>query len=621
VPDAPAETEGATRADASSTIQTGADPVRAGGTSRLARVVDVLAMAVAAAGVAAALHGLELIVAYYALGELVWVSRDFVWMSPIAYTLVMLLPAAVFVVVALVAPRRWVRTAAAFVFTAAAVFGALLPYPQIARAASLVLALGAGYQVSRLVHRDPVRWARRARNVALGGAALVAVLAVALPGFTAWGERRRLSALPTPAGGPHVLLIILDTVRAASMSLNGYDEPTTPNLQRWAADGVAFDWAFSPAPWTLPSHASVFTGRWAGETQADWKVRLDERDSTLAEIFGARGYATAGFVGNMHYTSWDSGLSRGFARWDDYRRSWRQLVRSSSYTQTAMYNRLVGADAVGHVVNALLHPDLSIDMKHTFDHKDGSEVSAQFLDWQRSVGRRPFFAFLNYFDGHQPYTYTPEFRKFRRQGSGSPAYRAAIAYLDAQVDSVLRVLRERGALDSTIVVVTSDHGELFNEHGLSGHAHNLYKNVLHVPLLLRAPGRAPGGVRVPEPVSLRDLGATILDVAGARAPFPGTSLGAHWPASADSNRTANGAATSAAVSEVSQAPNVDVHYPTARGAMKGLATSDLHYIRNGDGVEELYDFAHDPQEERNLASAPEHADALRRMRDVVNRFK
>ena len=574
------------------------------------RALEVLAIAISVGIGAGWMHALELTVARHLQHQLVWFSRDFIWMSPIAYTLVLLPAALILAGAALVWRSSRVQDVSVFSLSCVAVFGVLLPYSQVARIAALVLAAGASLQFARVASAAPERWRLRFQRFALGGTALVALMALALPRWRERTANRAISALPassTPAPPPNVLLIILDTVRAASMSLYGGPDSTTPRLEQWASDATVFDAAYAVAPWTLPSHASLFTGRYAGEVTADWKNPLDRSDSTLAELFRGRGYATGGFMANMHYTAWDSGLGRGFVTYLDYRRSWLQLIRSSAWTQTTLFDQLRAATSLGEAASAVLHPDLSIDIKHSFNRKTAREVTQQFLSWHAGIGQHPFFAVLNYFDAHQPYHAPPEFQRFANDSSGRARYHAAIAYLDASVDSVLQELRRRGALDNTVVVVTSDHGELFDEHGLSGHAHDLYRNVLHVPLLLRFPPSVPAGIRVSAAVSLRDVPATILGLTAlAGASVPGRSLSGFW-----TNAAVGG---SPALAEVTRAPNVDHTYPTSKGPMKALLDDSTHYIRNGDNTEELYRFRDDTSEASNLAASSNIPAALMRAR-------
>lgn len=541
------------------------------------------------------LHGAELLVAHYGLGQLAWFSREFAWMAPIAYALVLLPGAAVLFLLGVVVRRPWVLSFSTGAFAAVGAFGLLLPYSQVSRLSSLILSIGIAVSIARAMHQRPAAVLRRARFVAAAGIAAIVVIAPVQRLARTTRESRAIAALPdAPERASNVLVIILDTVRAASMGLYGAPEPTTPRLDQWSRSGTVFEWAFSPAPWTLPSHGSMLTGAWAGGQSGNWESPLDDRLPVLAERFRDRGYATGGFVANMHYTAWDSGLPRGFARYDDYRVSWGQLVRSSSYAQTVMFRELAAARTVGGVITALRRHNLSIQAKHEFDLKRGEEVATEFLEWQGGVGTRPFLAFLNLFDAHQPYYAPPEFRHFAG-GAQYATYLGAIAYLDAQVDRILSALAQRGVLDRTLVIVTSDHGELFGFKRLSGHAHNLYLNTIRVPLFMRFPGAVPAGMRVQQPVTLRDLAATVMALAAPDAPpLPGTSLTAAW----------TGGAGSPVISEVTKARNIDPKYPTAAGDMQTLLDDQWELIRNGDGRLELYAYRADTLQEHDLAGDP-----------------
>jgi arylsulfatase A-like enzyme len=270
-----------------------------------------------------------------------------------------------------------------------------------------------------------------------------------------------------------------------------------------------------------------------------------------------------------------------------------------------------------------------------------SDVNRRFLHWLDGHGERPWFAFLNYFDAHGPYlppepfetmymgkpdpvvdrywqnmqrAYGPPPAPLRDLAEELDAYDGAITYLDRQVDSLLNALGGRGALGNTIVVVTSDHGELFGEHGVIGHGNNLFLPVLHVPLLIIAPGRVPTKAQIPSLASLRDLPATLLQLAGVPNPgLPGHSMVALWSSSG------------AAVSDTLFA-SVDYNWlipkwpssPVLRGPMRTVVLDSLQYIRNGDGLEELYHLGHDSWEIRNLIGAPEYQSDLLRYRAALD---
>jgi len=179
---------------------------------------------------------------------------------------------------------------------------------------------------------------------------------------------------------------------------------------------------------------------------------------------------------------------------------------------------------------------------------------------------------------------------------------------------VLRTLEARGALANTIVVITSDHGELFGEHGIVAHGNNLYLPVLHVPLLLVAPGRAPGAVRIQTLASLRDLPSTILDLAGIPNPgLPGRSLAPAWNPLAPRVP----ADTLFAAVEYNRLLSRWPPSPVLFGTMKSVVLDSLQYIVNGDGREELYHLGHDSWQVRNLAGDPAWAAELERYRAAL----
>src|SRR5262249_25682802 len=142
------------------------------------------------------------------------------------------------------------------------------------------------------------------------------VLAALSSGRQALRERRTVAQLPpAPPRARNVVLIVWDTVRAYNLSLYGYSRATTPNLLRWAQQGVVFKYALAPAPWTYPSHSCFFTGQWPIRLNSQWKFSLDAPFPTLAEYLTEQGYQTAGFVANTNCCSYESGLARGFTHY------------------------------------------------------------------------------------------------------------------------------------------------------------------------------------------------------------------------------------------------------------------------------------------------------------------
>ena len=527
-----------------------------------------------------------------------YMSVDSVWMTPLCALLLMLPLLGVMALAREAVPRRVGWRLIVAVPTAAATFSLLflLMHNKLHVAAQALLAVGVGNSLGQLAARVPLRTRSMVRRAAVVFGAAFACLAAGAPTWQRMREGRAVGALaPLPPGTPNVLLIILDTVRSASLSLYGYSRPTTPNLERWAERGVVFQRAYSTAPWTLPSHASMFTGHWPNELSADWNKSLDRGQRTVAELLSDRGFATAGFTANLFYTARESGLARGFQRFEDFVTRPRQLLLSSGAGQAIQEYRSGWKPARwGNV------------------RKHAGLITNQFLTWLDKPRRAPFFAFLNYFDAHIPYAGSEEWRtKFRAGGGPRDDYDAAIATLDGALDSLFRQLERRGVLDQTVVIVASDHGEMLGEHGIREHGNGLYRQELEVPLLMWGPG-IPAGVRANQPVSLRDLAATISDLAGAGdAGVPGASLASTWQ---------DGKADSASqvFAWVTRPRNVEPGTPVAKGTMVSSVEGSLHYIRDGAGMEQLFDLVADSAEMRNLAGTTADSAALQRLRSITH---
>lgn len=560
-------------------------------------------------------------------------SRDFAWMAPVALiaaTLGAMLPC---VLLASIWRRRPTLALVLFVPASLVFLNLLMLVPRLSHYAAAVMAAGLAFQTTRLVLRRP-EGARRfvIKSVPI----LIACLAVVMA--LAWRPvrppvARDAAAQPAPGAvrAPNVLLITLDTVRAANLSLYGYSRQTMPRLDQFAGRGVVFEKAFTTAPWTLPSHASLFTGRWPHELSGDYSSPLDGTYPTLAEYLAQHGYETAGFAANLGYCSYQTGLGRGFQHYEDYPRSFGQMASNSTLVRNIADNfklrRVVQNDQHLNRVSA-------------------AELNARALAWLSTRANSPFFVFINYFDAHEPYLPPEPFdRRFgpgRARGQYSPlhrwlwdvsvahraltadelreemdAYDGALAYLDDEVGNLLEALAQRHVLDDTVVMITSDHGEEFGEHGVFDHGYTLYRQALQVPLLVVAPGRVPEGSRVMRPVTLRDVPATIVDVIGLKtgAPFPGESLASLWNPLKSADRPSQ-----ALLSEVSRASGQPPWFPASKGDLKAVFYRGFHYIRNSDGSEELYEVEGDPGERNNLSALPDHRDILIASRAALREF-
>jgi arylsulfatase A-like enzyme len=224
------------------------------------------------------------------------------------------------------------------------------------------------------------------------------------------------------------------------------------------------------------------------------------------------------------------------------------------------------------------------------DRRRAAEVIDDFLRWEES-SRAPFFAFVNLYDAHDPYDPIRRFRaRFAREPNPQDNYDAGIRYMDDQLNRLLHVLQDRGVLDRTLVIVTSDHGEQWGEHGLKNHGNSLYLPLVHVPLVMRLPSRISAGSRVREPVSLTDMAATILDITGVKAPaIPGWTL--------------LGPGRTPVVTEVEGLdPSSRVPSPAVHGAMAAIVSDSVQFIRVGDGTYQLFNVRNDQAQEVNLVA-------------------
>ncbi|MEP6573591.1 MAG: sulfatase [Gemmatimonadota bacterium] len=540
-------------------------------------------------------------------------SRQIVWLTPASYLCFLALSSIGLYIVARLLPvhRRRPFEAGALAFLCGCSFFFLFN-PRLAKYAILLIGVGIGIRVYMWVGSTRSSFVRVVQRWTPPMLTAVVLMGLSLNAYLWLAERRAIAAIgPSAPGAPNILLLILDTVRAEDLGLYGYQRPTTPVLTRLASKGVTFERAYSAAPWTLPSHASIFTGVNTPELTADWKVPLDLDHATIAEVLRNQGYATGGFVANFGYCSYEHGLARGFAHYEDYQIDRDELLLASSFGRTLAHSpglrRYIGY----------------FDM---FDRKPAPEVNRELLAWTEKIKNRPYFAFLNYYDAHFPYfppapfdtIYGPKGKQKRLRywlnGAGMPgrkdmtdaetliernAYDGAITYLDGQIGALLGEMDRRGLLTNTIVIITADHGEQFGEHDLYDHGNSLYLPLLQVPLIVIAPGATPGS-RIAVPVGLRDLGATILDLAkvdGSGA-IPGHSLVSLWRSGAGSS-----VAPSPAIASVRPARFSSTTDPAAKGEMYSVVDGRFHYILNGDGRQELYDVIADPAESKDLSTA------------------
>jgi len=425
---------------------------------------------------------------------------------------------------------------------------------------------------------------------------------------------------------PNVLLVVLDTVRADHLSCYGYGRLTTPNIDRISRQGVLFLNAFSPSPWTLPSHASMFTGLYPSQHQADWgHTYLHESFPTLAERLRDLGYQTVGFSENAYVgRCLGFGLDRGFAAFLD---TWRRplVVR-----------------AIGKVATQVFH------YKERLEYAERSiGLLERWLSNNHNRGK-PFFAFVNLMAAHNPryprsalgsgtWTqerlatepvnliseryYLPHFRLTQQELAITvDLYDSDISYLDAQIGNLFSFLEKTGSLDETIVILTSDHGENFGEHGLLGHQFCLYNTLLRVPLILRYPALLkPERIekRVSTVFLFRALATLVGDPVGDGSDRRG------------SNACGQLQSQDLIVGEYSNGidhlrgvvgdESVGLDFSMFDRNLKCIIQGDYKFIWASNGKHELYQIVTDPAELENLIE--EEPDRARALHQLLNSWE
>jgi len=446
-------------------------------------------------------------------------------------------------------------------------------------------------QGTRLPSSRPVTPPRTAAGALIAGLALVAGLALSAAGCGA-GQR------------PNVVLIVLDTARADRFAWSDGGRDMAPRLAALARDATVYTAAWSPAPWTVPAHASLFTGRYPSAHRTDCGgLRLPDEEVTLAEILRDAGYRTAGYTANP-WLGRTYNFQQGFDTWGE---TWRDVRDGDPDTGATLNNERV----------------------------------AHFLDWWRDdplARRQPFFLFVNYFEAHLPYRPPePERALHLRPGAdpervarlaqlGHPdemrfilglstltpedlgllgdLYDGEIAYVDRRVGEVVDLLRGAGILDRTVLAVVADHGENIGEHGMLDHKMSVHATLLRVPLLLRYPPRVAAGARIATAVQTHDLFPTILGLTGTAAP-PGIDIEAVALPGAGL-RGAGRPAGSPMIGEVAGPPveflrTMQEKFPEADVAR--FDRTQVSFSRDGwtliwgsDGRHALYDVRSDPGE-------------------------
>jgi uncharacterized sulfatase len=467
---------------------------------------------------------------------------------------------------------------------------------------------------------------------------------------------------------PNVLLLVLDTQRLDRLSLYGYERQTTPAIDEFAQGATVFDWGISTAQWTVPSHASMFTGLYPTVHQTNQtNTALSDEIPTLAELLGQNGYHTVGFCNNPLVGVLDNGLKRGFDRFYNY----------SGYVPTvpgprdkrrplARFKRKPGVEKVLSQFTNLLerqfgHSSLLLwfSMQEWFvpfwtltgrfkgDTKQSLHDVADYLRYHSATHKdEPFFMFINMMETHLPYfpprrmeeQWVPYLKRDReardflkrfnvqsyrwvapmiepftplQERVLSDMYDAEIAYQDTQLRRVFRHLERSGELENTMVIIVSDHGESHGDHDFMGHAFVIYNELVHVPLIIHYPAMFPAGQRIEKTVSTRRLFHTILEAAGI--PYEGFGHTVHELSLArtvedkdpDDEVVVSEAYPPLNFIEVMKLNNPEAIDPfRVRMMRRAIYDGGYKLMTVDDRPDEMFDVHGDPREMRNLLDNP-----------------
>jgi len=386
---------------------------------------------------------------------------------------------------------------------------------------------------------------------------------------------------------PNVVLVVIDTLRADHLSVYGYERRTSPNLDHFARSAMRYTRVFSTAPWTLPAHASLFTGKFPFEHGAhevpsppdapDNAAPLDRSEWTLAEELRERGYSTADISANAGYLDRHYGLDQGFATYD-------------------------------------------------VEHLPGEQINRRVNDWLAKTPARPVFLYVNFMETHRPYdtkVRSPQSwpnhaeadphelldRLYRDvMGGSGPAnphlrqkvvdqYDTGVRNADLAFGELLKVLRSHGLEEDTIIVVTSDHGEYFGEHRLVEHSKDVYQSALHVPLIMRTPNQTREGVSDSTLSSVNVPGLILAAIGGAQV--------------GDTTYLSRQPGRHPIISENYLSRVKDLRHPIWGDRFQRIRTAifDENYklILSSDGQHELFRLPDDPDETKNLFRSHERA--------------
>lgn len=410
---------------------------------------------------------------------------------------------------------------------------------------------------------------------------ILTAIAAAVLGISLWillrpgkSPAERLEKLWSERGveKPNVILITLDTTRADHLGCYGYPDVKTPHLDSLARRGVLFEQAATVTPLTLPAHCSILTGMYPTyhKVRINGNTALNEEQTTLAEVFSARGYRCGAFIAAFVLDGrW--GLRQGFDHYDDQ-----------------------------FDLKKYKHIDLGAVQR------PGNEVMDAALDWLEKEKNSPFFAWIHLYDPHTPYEPPePYLSEYRPRGLAG-LYDGEIAFMDEQIGRCVNRLERNGLDRSTVLILVGDHGEGLGSHGEGTHGYYIYDYAVHVPFIVVVPFENLQGVRVPSQVRTVDIFATLMEIA-AVAPSLETQGRSLLPEMFRPEKGEDEFAYSESMS-----PNLQFGW----SSLHSLRTTAHKYIDAPRA--ELYELSRDPDEQINVLA--ENTNVARRMKETLDRL-
>lgn len=494
--------------------------------------------------------------------------------------------------------------------------------------ATVVLAGAMYFLMRRLARRSPRglrKWMQRFAGMGTAATLLTGYVFIRSPLASPGDYRAPLHAVAAPrTNDPHVLWILLDTVRADHLGLHGYPEATTPFLDAWSRQALVCDRAISDSMWTLPAHASMFTGLSVREHGVDFAFPfLDERFTTVAEALKQNGYQTACFSNNpwiWKHTNVVQGFDEKYVLYHT-----RNIGR---FSLSYLFQRIGWVPPIGW-------------LEQDYGAAVTNHYIAQWLASRVDAGD-PLFLFVNYFDAHLPYSVPLSYRRMfmdERQVARSyelryefgnltaaldyryniegpdflsekdhvvlrRLYASGIRYLDDRVRELMQMFEARGMLENTLVVIASDHGEHLGEQGLWAHRYLTHEVLTRAVLMVREPGRTTGQ-RMETATALSDLYPTVLrHVLGDSAPAGGPEArDLLSPMASEGSPRVVISKYNGPAQEMLKRIGEPSTQEMAHRCAPQIAAHDGRYklLLSDSGRRELYDVIADPGETRNVS--------------------